>query len=78
MHDAPSFFKPMRKKANFQLWLSAALVFFGAQLIFSAFWVPPTGEIDVSVLTAFGEILPFCGSLIGIDYHYRHKRPTKR
>ena len=54
------------------------MVFFGAQLIFSAFWVPPTGEIDVSVLTAFGEILTFCGSLIGIDYHYRHKRPTKR
>ena len=64
----------MRKRASFQLWLSAALDFFGAQLIFSAFWVPPTGEIDASVLAAFGEILTFCGSLIGIDYHYRHKK----
>lgn len=61
-------------RQHFQMWLSGGLVFFGVQLIFSAFWVPPTGEIDVSVLTAFGEVLTFSGSLIGIDYHYRHKR----
>ena len=46
---------------------------FGVGLTVAAFIVPPTGVIDPSVLTAFGEILTFAGSLIGIDYHYRFK-----
>ena len=29
--------------------------------------------IDPSVLTAFGEIATFAGSLIGIDYTYKYK-----
>lgn len=49
------------------------LVIFGVILILAAFIVPPTGVIDPTVLTAFGEILTFSGSLIGIDYHYRYK-----
>jgi hypothetical protein len=27
-------------------------------------------------LIAFGEILTFSGSLIGIDYHYRYRDPS--
>lgn len=50
-----------------------ALVIFGVVMITTAFIVPPTGVIDPTVLTAFGEILTFAGSLIGIDYHYRFK-----
>ena len=46
---------------------------FGAILILTAFIVPPVGAIDPTVLTAFGEILTFSGSLIGIDYKYRNK-----
>jgi len=42
-------------------------------MITVAFIVPPLGVIDPTVLTAFGEILTFAGSLIGIDYHYRYK-----
>ena len=46
---------------------------FGAILILTAFFVPPLGMIDASVLTAFGEILTFAGAVLGIDYKYRSK-----
>lgn len=49
------------------------LVLFGVLLIMAAFIVPPLGYIDPTVLTAFGELLTFAGSLIGIDYHYRYR-----
>lgn len=58
---------------KFQVGLAVVLAVFGMVLITVAFWVPPTGVIDPTVLTAFGEILTFCGSLLGIDYHYRYK-----
>lgn len=58
---------------RYQVILAIVLVAFGVILIIVAFIVPPTGIIDPTVLTAFGEILTFSGSLIGIDYHYRSK-----
>ena len=60
-------------KKNIQPFMAYALVIFGAVLITIAFFVPPMGVIDPSVLAAFGEILTFVGSLIGIDYHYKAK-----
>ena len=54
-----------------QLYLAFALVAFGVILIIAAFVVPPTGVIDPTVLTAFGEILTFAGAIIGIDYRHR-------
>ena len=59
---------------RYQVILAIVLVAFGVILIIAAFIVPPTGVIDPTVLTAFGEILTFSGSLIGIDYHYRSKQ----
>lgn len=59
---------------RYQVILAIVLVAFGVILIIVAFIVPPTGVIDPTVLTAFGEILTFSGSLIGIDYHYRSKQ----
>ena len=53
--------------------LATILVIFGVLLILTAFFVPPLGMIDASVLAAFGEMLTFSGSLIGIDYKYRYK-----
>lgn len=44
---------------------------FGIALIITAFFVPPMGTIDPTVLTAYGETLTFAGALVGIDYHYR-------
>ena len=56
-----------------QLILSVGLCVFGGVLLIAGFCCPPVGEIHHSVLIAFGEILTFSGSLIGIDYHYRYK-----
>lgn len=40
------------------------------------FWifVAPLGEIDNSVLVAYGETSTFAGALFGVDYTYRFKR----
>ena len=43
-------------------------------LLFCGFWVKPTGEIDNTVLVAFGEVSTFAGGLFGIDYNYKFKR----
>ena len=56
-----------------QLILSVGLCLFGGTLLIAGFIAPPIGEIHHSVLIAFGEILTFSGSLIGIDYKYRYK-----
>jgi drug/metabolite transporter (DMT)-like permease len=60
-------------KLTAQFWLAVAVVVAGVALIFMGFLVPPPGEIDNSVLVAYGETLTFAGSLIGVDYHYRAK-----
>ena len=60
-------------KKHAQLLLAISMASFGAILILTAFIVPPVGAIDPTVLTAFGEILTFSGSLIGIDYKYKNK-----
>ncbi|MBR1809726.1 MAG: hypothetical protein IJ776_10130 [Paludibacteraceae bacterium] len=61
----------MRK--HIQLILAISMASFGAILILTAFFVPPLGMIDASVLAAFGEILTFAGTVLGIDYMYRQK-----
>lgn len=63
-------------KTKKQLWMAVMMVIFGMVMITAAFIVPPMGVIDPTVLTAFGEMLTFAGSVIGIDYHYRHS-PTQ-
>ena len=56
-----------------QLILAVGLCVFGGTLLVAGFCCPPLGEIHHSVLIAFGEVLTFSGSLIGIDYKYRYK-----
>ena len=56
-----------------QLITAVVMCLFGGTLLVAGFVAPPVGEIHHSVLIAFGEILTFSGSLIGIDYHYRYK-----
>ena len=56
-----------------QLILAVAMCTFGCALLTAGFVTPPMGEIHHSLLIAFGEILTFSGSLIGIDYKYRYK-----
>ena len=57
-----------------QILLALLLVCFCVFLITAAFFVPPMGVIDPTVLTAFGEILTFAGAVIGIDYKHRIKQ----
>ncbi|MBQ5388079.1 MAG: hypothetical protein IIU55_03270 [Paludibacteraceae bacterium] len=57
-----------------QLLLAVALCAFGCVMLTTGFICPPLAEIHHSVLIAFGEILTFSGSLIGIDYKYRYRK----
>lgn len=61
------------RKGWVQLWTAVGLTGVGALLLAAAFVVPPPGEVDSSVLVAFGEILTFVGALFGIDYRYRQR-----
>ena len=63
----------MKSNSFLQLLAAVAMCIFGCALLTAAFTLPPVGIIDSSVLVAFGEILTFVGSLIGIDYRYRYK-----
>ena len=66
----------MSSKHTIQQLTALVTVCFGVSLITAAFFVPPMGVIDPTVLTAFGELLTFAGSLIGIDSHYRFEHRT--
>ena len=59
--------------STLQIILAISMASFGAVLILTAFFVPPMGIIDASVLTAFGEMLTFSGTVLGIDYKYKNK-----
>lgn len=61
------------KKVNIQLVMAVLLCVAGLTLVYLGFWVPPEGEIDSSVLVAFGEICTFSGALFGVDYSYKVK-----
>ncbi|MEG1750096.1 MAG: hypothetical protein RRZ65_08590 [Tannerellaceae bacterium] len=62
------------RRMNLQVTMAVLLCVAGLVLIFSGFWVAPAGEIDNSVLVAFGEISTFAGALFGVDYSYQIKR----
>ena len=64
----------MKNKSVLQLLAAVAMCIFGCALLTAAFVLPPIGIIDSSVLIAFGEILTFVGSLVGIDYHYKYRQ----
>ena len=65
--------KPSPRTMRLQLILAVAMAIFGCLMIVAAFIAPPSGEIHPSVLTAFGEILTFSGTVMGIDYNYKTK-----
>lgn len=58
------------KKSNIRdiiVWTAACIAFLtGIGLCIAGFYVPPTGMISGSVLTALGEFLTFFGSVFGI------------
>jgi hypothetical protein len=60
-------------KVNIHLVTAVLLTLSGIALLFCGFWVDPEGEIDSSVLVAFGETCTFAGGLFGVDYSYKLK-----
>ena len=56
-----------------QLLLAVVITIFGCGLITASFHADPYGEISPTVLAAFGEILTFAGTVMGIDYKYKNK-----
>ena len=64
-------------KANYRSWVQLLIAviatLFGLTLVGISLLLPPRGEIDPTVLTAYGETLTFAGALIGVDYHYKSK-----
>ncbi|MDO4190970.1 MAG: hypothetical protein Q4D14_04725 [Bacteroidales bacterium] len=63
-----------KPKTDLQHIMAYALIAVGLVLLFVALMLPPEGEIHPTALTAFGEILTFAGTVLGMDYHYRNKR----
>lgn len=61
------------RKLLLQFIFAWILVVVGVVLIFFGFFAEPIGEINPTVLTAFGEILTFSGAILGIDYRYKFK-----
>lgn len=61
------------KRLHVQLWIAVFLSVSGMILLFCGFWVVPTGQIDNSVLVAYGEVSTFAGALFGVDYSYKCK-----
>lgn len=58
---------------NVQLTTAILLTLSGIALLLLGFYADPEGEIDSSVLVAFGEISTFAGALFGVDYSYKLK-----
>ena len=61
------------KRLTVQLTMAVLLTMSGIVLLFCGFWIDPRGEVDNSVLVAFGEISTFAGALFGVDYSYKLK-----
>ena len=53
------------KRLTVQLTMAILLTMSGIVLLFCGFWIEPQGEVDNSVLVAFGEISTFAGALFG-------------
>ena len=62
-----------KNKHGIQLLAAVLVLIVGCATLLLGFFAPPKGEIHPSVLVAFGEILTFAGTVLGIDYHYKSK-----
>lgn len=57
-------------RGKLEIIISAVAVLSGVALLFVGLYMEPPGEIDYSLLVAYGETLTFAGAIIGVDYHY--------
>lgn len=61
--------KELSTKEKISYGLAVGTMISGLVLLFMSFLFPPEGEINSSVLYAFGEISLFVGSILGISVH---------
>ena len=61
----------MKMRGRIEIIISALAVLSGVALLFVGLYMEPPGEIDASLLVAYGETLTFAGAVIGVDYHYQ-------
>lgn len=61
-----------------QFILGVVVTMAGLVLLFIGCFVPPVGEVDSSLLVAFGEVATFAGALIGVDFKYRYEDHTRK
>lgn len=61
--------KITEKKLRVELWLAIGLAVFGCSLLGTGLLLEPIGEINSSVLVAFGEISTLIAAILGVDYH---------
>lgn len=66
-HDTP------RPPRAIQLFSTIFFSIAGVTLLFCSLFIPPVGEVHPTVLAAFGMILTFIGTSIGIDYNAKIK-----
>lgn len=59
-------------KDNRHINLATLLMIFGMGILVAGFIAPPLGDIDNSVLIAFGEVITFAAALLGIHSKYEH------
>lgn len=64
-------------KEKISIGMAMASLVCGFVLLFMGYLAPPEGEINSSVLYAFGEILLFVGSVLGISVHLSEVWPGK-
>lgn len=57
------------KKLRVELWLAVGLAVFGCAMLATGLLLEPIGEINSSVLVAFGEISTLIAAILGVDYH---------
>lgn len=62
-----------KTKLHIEYGLAAVGLISGIVLLFIGCFMPPRGQIDASILTAFGEVATFCGTVFGIDSSYRKR-----
>ena len=65
----------MKEHLNIQLITAALLALGGLVLLFCGMYIEPKGEIEETVLVAFGEVMTFSGAILGVDYRYRRWPP---
>lgn len=63
----------MKNDTYIQLITAAILAIGGLVLLFCGVYIDPKGEIHETLLIAFGEVATFAGSIMGVDYSYKHK-----